>query len=159
VVVSRSLSRSAMHPRGDRALCLWLNRVQCLHSSSQVPSHVTMKQLCTRIVGSHVGSEHAHRQQSRDIGAHVLNDDRVAMPMRRVQFEVAGRHEIPADRSPTFMVKPGIFPYRKPFMASRIKKSKGVAELPVRMPRTPVGAEMTRTFLGSPVYRSMFSCR
>jgi len=58
---------------------------------------MAVQQPCSCIVGDHVRGDHAHRQEGGDVGPHMLNGHRIAMPVRGVQFEIAGGHQVPPD--------------------------------------------------------------
>ena len=75
---------------------LRLDRVARLHPGHEVRTDMAVEEPGARIVGHHVGDDHSHRQEARDIRAHVLRVNGVAVPVRRVDFEVRRGHQVPA---------------------------------------------------------------
>ena len=68
------------------------------HAAGAVEGNVAVEKPDADVVGHHVCRDHLHGCQRGDVGAHLIDDDGVAVPVRRVGIEVVGACEyIPAD--------------------------------------------------------------
>ncbi len=63
------------------------------HAAGAVEGNVAVEEPDADVVGHHVRRDHLHGCQRGDVGAHLIDDDGVAVPMRRVGVEVVGAGE------------------------------------------------------------------
>ena len=84
--------------KADRQMGLRGDGVAADHAAGAVEGNVAVEEPDADVVGHHVCRDHLHGCQRGDVGAHLIDDDGVAVPVRRVGVEVVGAGEyIPAD--------------------------------------------------------------